>query len=190
MDISKIKHVAQDIAEAIFAAFQMDVEIVNSNAVRIAATGSAFSKIGMRMQYGTASKRVMENEQHVFIDNTQLNRVCLSCPGLGKCSYLGGIIIPIHYNNRIIGTINMVAYNYDRLKMIKQNLDGIADFLYKMSDLLTTKISELELIEKETKMNSALRTLINTISNGVISIDPSGNITQMNEKAKEMLFLS
>ncbi|MEK5444685.1 sigma 54-interacting transcriptional regulator [Fredinandcohnia sp. FSL W7-1320] len=190
MNISKIKHVAQDIAEAIYAAFQMDVEIVNSDAVRVAATGRAFPKIGRKMQYGTGSKMVMETNQYVFIDNTQLSKVCLSCPGLGKCSYLGGIITPIHYENEIIGTINMVAYDYDRLHTIKQNLEGIADFLEKMSDLLATKMSELELIEKESKMNSALRTLINTISNGVIAIDPGGDITQINEKAKEMLFFS
>ena len=185
--LSTISSLAQDIAEAIKAAFQMDVEITDESITRIAATGNAKSKIGQVMQFGTVSRNVIKNNDHVIIESVLNNPYCRVCPGLGKCTYSGGVVVPIEYNQRVIGTLNVVAYNEEKLNTIKQNKHGIIDFLYRMSDLMASKIREQKLYEEQNRINSALMTLINTIPKGIISIDEKGCINQMNHVAEKLI---
>jgi len=187
--LREISHVAQDIAEAIKSAFQLDVEIVDHNITRVAATGSAKTKVGTEMSYGTVTKQVIQTKKHIIIDHIGLHKACKSCNGFGKCSYTGGIIVPIFYNGETIGTINVVAYDDERLRVITTNQSGLVDFLYKMAELLSAKINEKQLFEEQLQVNSALLTIINTIPNGVISVDQCGNIRQINHLAAKMLQL-
>ncbi|RNB81879.1 sigma 54-interacting transcriptional regulator [Brevibacillus panacihumi] len=186
-DLRKIVSVAQEVAEAIKAAFQMDVEIIDAEVKRIAATGSAKKKIGAAMAYGTVTRHVLQNTEPIVIHQPGQEDFCLACQGYGKCTYTGGIIVPILYKNRTIGTINVVAYDQQRMQVLQQNQTGLIEFLNRMAELMTSKIAEQELYEEQIRVNSALLTLINTISNGVLSIDQEGRIRQANSLAEQML---
>lgn len=60
MHLAKISNVTQEIAEAIKAAFEIDVEIVDRRISRVAATGLVRNRVGQRMVlYGTASTEVL-----------------------------------------------------------------------------------------------------------------------------------
>jgi transcriptional regulator with PAS, ATPase and Fis domain len=182
-----IRDTVQEIAEAIKAAFQMDVEIVNQDIVRIAATGDAKPKIGSKMAFGTISRDVIQHNKHIFIENSFDNPYCQICNGKGICTYSGGLVVPILYDQTVIGTLNIVAYNEKALRSIKQNLAGIIDFLYRMAELMTSKIREHIMYEEQNRMNGALTTLINTLPKGIISINEKGFVNQMNHVAEKTL---
>ncbi|MFM1651077.1 sigma 54-interacting transcriptional regulator [Brevibacillus sp. B_LB10_24] len=184
-----ITGIAQDIAEAIKAAFQMDVEIVDRNIVRIAATGSASEKIGVKMDYGTVSRHVVSSQEPVVVHSAGSHHICRTCSGFGRCAYAGGIIFPIQYEGESIGTINLVAYDEEKLAEIEKNQHGLIDFLDKMSELMITKIREQELYNAQLQINKTLQTVINTIPRGIIFCDDKGCVKETNRLAQKMLGL-
>ena len=77
-NLRKIVSVAQEVAEAIKAAFQMDVEIIDAEVKRIAATGSAKTKVGAAMAYGTVTRHVLQNTEPIVIHQPGQEDFCLA----------------------------------------------------------------------------------------------------------------
>jgi transcriptional regulator with PAS, ATPase and Fis domain len=186
-NLNTISETVQDIADAIKAAFNVDVEIVDDKIVRVAATSFAKDKIGKKMIYGTISKYVIKNNQPVILNDMEQNFFCKQCQGKGNCGYSGGIIVPINFDNRTIGSINLVTYTQKQLCELLKNQKGLTDFLYKMADLITSKLREKRLYEKEIQTSCELKAIINTVSDGLISIDKKGKIKKINNLASNML---
>lgn len=185
--LAKISHAAQDIADAIKAAFQIDVEIIDDDLVRIAATSSARKGIGQKMTYGTVTKIVLAKKKPVIIENFQNNQYCLGCPGYGQCTYFGGILVPIAAGKETIGTINLVAYDQAINHQLTENSRGLVSYLYKMGELLITKIKEEEILEREKQMSKTLNTIINSVSDGLILVDEKGFIMHINKASQRLL---
>lgn len=185
--LSQISETVQDIAEAIKAAFKVDVEIVDENIVRVAATSFAKDKIGQKMLYGTVSKYVISNNEPIIVDDIMKHELCKNCKGQGKCGYYGGVIVPVNYNNKTIGSINLVIYDKKLLCELLENKIGLIDFLYKMADLITSKLREKELLETEIQTSCVLKSIINTVPNGLILIDEDGIVRNINNRAERLL---
>lgn len=186
MDLAKISGVTQDIAEAIKAAFEIDVEIVDRRINRVAATGFARNLVGQKMLYGTASTEVIAKGQPIVIQSMK-HAICQVCPGRGKCTYIGGIITPIFYQGTVIGTINMVAYDQEKMDTINKARHGIINFSEKMSSLIESKLIEEEYLKQKLKFVEELKVIANTNPYGVLITDEVGFIKYGNKLAFSML---
>lgn len=184
--LQDIATVVQNIAEAIKAAFSIDVEIIDDRLIRVAATGFAKNKIGDVMSFGTASREVLKTGQAVILQSNK-HRICSICPGRGNCTYFGGIVAPIYLDNKTIGTINVVSYDEGKMNEIIKIQDGLIEFLSKMGDLISSKIKEQEFHEKQTEMIGELQTIVNTVPYGVLAVSDKGNIKYFNNLALSML---
>ncbi len=187
--LQSISGIAQDIAEAIKAAFSMDVEIVDKNLKRIAATGVAKNKIDQSMNFGTASNEVLKSGEVIVIKSNE-HPICKICPGKGKCTYFGGIISPLFFNKKVIGTINLVSYDEMKMNQIYEKRQELIDFINKMGELLTSKIMERALYLEQKELMSELKKMVNTSPFGVISFDEDYKVKYFNPLAKEILNLN
>lgn len=186
MDLAKISKLTQDIAEAIKAAFEIDVEIVDRRINRVAATGFARNRVGQKMLYGTASTEVIAKGQPIVIQSMK-HEVCQVCPGLGECTYVGGIVSPIFYEGVVIGTINLVAYDQEKMDTINNARNGIINFSEKMSSLIEAKLKEEEYLEQKLTFLEELKVIANINPYGVLITDEVGSIKYGNNLAFSML---
>ena len=70
------------------------------------------------------------------------------------------------------------------------NGEGLMDFLNRMADMISSKISERVLLEQLTVTTSELRAVINAVGQGIIAIDKRGIVIHFNKMAQDLLQLA
>ena len=84
----------------------------------------------------------------------------------------------------------MIAFTEGQKEIIRENRDGLLNFLGKMADLISNKLKaqinteELELEKKK------LETLIDSMDRAIVSVDINGKIDKYNSKFKEIFNLN
>ncbi|MCK1985988.1 MULTISPECIES: sigma-54-dependent Fis family transcriptional regulator [unclassified Peribacillus] len=187
MSLQMIQKLTQDIAEAIRAAFNIDVEIIDHQLKRVAATGFARKKVGQNMLFGTACREVLAKGRPIIIRHATQHKICKICPGLGKCTYVGGIVTPVYLRGKVIGTINIVAYEEVNMENIYDARQGILDFIEKMAELIESKIMEKEFIQKKLELLKEIEEVANFNPNGLLMTDNIGVIKYGNNLSFSLL---
>jgi len=184
-----ISETVQQVAEAIAAVLNVDVEIVGADLVRVAGTGGASKKVGLRMDYGVINKEVQCRRQAIIVPEPGKHEYCISCPLNKNCHYNAQIIYPIVYENLCIGSISLISFDKKQEKTLLSNGERLMDFLNRMADMISSKISERVLLEKVTVTTSELRAVINAVRQGIIAIDENGIVIHFNKMAQDLLQL-
>ncbi|MEL7563784.1 MAG: sigma 54-interacting transcriptional regulator [Dehalobacterium sp.] len=187
--LKDISETVQKVAEAIAAVLNVDVEIVGSDLVRVAGTGAASKKIGLHMDYGVMNKEVQCRKQAIIVPEPGYHEYCISCALNKNCYYNAQIIYPIVYGNLCIGSISLISFDKKQEKILLSNGDGLMDFLNRMADMISSKISERVLLEQVTVTTSELRAVINAVGQGIIAIDKNGMVIHFNRMAQDLLQL-
>lgn len=189
VSLRDISETVQQVAEAIAAVLNVDVEIVGADLVRVAGTGAASKKVGLRMDFGVMNKEAQGRRQAIFVPEPGKHEYCVNC-GLHKhCHYNAQIIYPIVYGDMCVGSISLISFDKRQENILLSNGDGLMDFLNRMADMISSKISERVLLEQVTVTTSELRAVINAVGQGIIAIDKSGMVIHFNKMAQDLLQL-
>ena len=185
-----IKEDIQNIAEAILSVLNIDVTIVDENLIRIAGTGRYLGKIGERLDGYSAFKKSLEEQISIIIDDPYASNICKECDHRTFCKEYAEVCCPITLDGHSYGVIGLIAFTEDQEEIIRENRDGLLNFLGKMADLISNKLKaqinteELELEKKK------LETLINSMDRAIVSVDINGKIDKYNSKFKEIFNLN
>ena len=185
-----IKEDIQNIAEAILSVLNIDVTIVDENLTRIAGTGRYLGKIGERLDGYSAFKKSLEEQISIIIDDPYASNICKECDHRTFCKEYAEVCCPITLDGHSYGVIGLIAFTEGQKEIIRENRDGLLNFLGRMADLISNKLKaqinteELELEKKK------LETLIDSMDRAIVSVDINGKIDKYNSKFKEIFNLN
>ena len=188
-NLEYIKEEIQNIAEAIVAVLGIDVTIVNQDLIRIAGTGIYIEKIGEKVHGYSAFNKSLTEQIEIIIDDPNSNDICKECYNKSDCKEFSEVCCPIVCDEETYGVIGLIAFTKEQADIIKNNKDGLMNFLGKMADLISNKIKaqiktyELKLEKKK------LETLVDSIDKAIVSIDVNGKIDKYNSKFKQIFNL-
>lgn len=190
--LKEFQQIAQQVAEAISAALQIETEIVDETMTIIAGTGKYKTRINMKEEDGQIDAgylygRVLQTNQPFFIEDAQNDPSYDPSVLQGQTDELAELCSPIHYQGKVIGVIGLVAFDDTQRRLLINNKLSYLTFLQRMSELLAGKIAEQEALNNWKKTFFQLETLIESIHEGIIAIDENGVITTCNQTAQELI---
>lgn len=189
LSLMQVKETEQRVSDAIAAALKVEVEIIDADLVRVAGTGKVRAGVGDRLLRGLVNKHVLQTGEPVFINEPGYHKICLSCPLTGTCFYRAYIVYPIRAENKVIGTISLVAFDEAQKQTLTGNTETLIDFVGRMADLIAGKVLEVEMVREKIVMANRLEAVVDSVYEGVLAIDGQGLITHFNRSAERMFGL-
>ncbi len=190
--INNIIDTVKELAEATRAAFKIDVMVVDANKTIIVATGMLENMINNKViESGIINREIFQRRQKYFIiTNPQSDHICIGCDRYQKtCIYKNVVATAIYNGDTIAGVISINAITEEQVGFMTNNEQNILNFLYRISHLLSSKLSESKMI-KELKKNTAfLDNIYNKINKGIIITTLDYKIIKINDYMKKMLSL-
>ncbi|MEW6424118.1 MAG: sigma 54-interacting transcriptional regulator [Bacillota bacterium] len=190
--MSRLRFVSEDsqrVAEAIAAAIGVEVEIIDTDLVRIAGTGKVRNDVGSRLLRGFVNKHVLEHKEPIFISEAGYHKICLSCPLTGACFYKASIVYPIAADGEVIGNISLIAFNEEQKATLCGRAPSLIEFIGRMADLIGAKVLEKEAFTEKTIMANQLNAVMNSVDESVIAVNQAGLVTHFNLSAERMFNL-
>jgi transcriptional regulator with PAS, ATPase and Fis domain len=190
MFLKEIQPVVQQIVVAISSALKVEVEIADHQLFRIAGTGVFKSAIWKDMRNEDyVYRQCLETRKPVVIERPGFDPICRPCMHYNHCKELGELCCPILLEGKALGVIGLVAFTEEQKQRLFSDVKANLDFLFKMAELIATKIKQSELHEQHMIVERKLYTLIHYIDNGVVVINHEGVCEFLNPAAEKLLHL-
>ncbi|NLA06978.1 MAG: sigma 54-interacting transcriptional regulator, partial [Firmicutes bacterium] len=182
-------HGIQQIADAVAAAMGVDVTVADDNLLRVAGTGPFEKDLGKKVPQGCVFERALNRVETVIVEKPREGSLCIDCHGRDRCQETLSICTPITIQGKGVGILAIVAFTPEQRDRIYPSLPSYIAFLEKMAELIATKITEHSLMLALEGRNRELEAVVNHIHQGVICVDSSRLIRQINTRAVELLKL-
>lgn len=190
-EMKEIQDFVQDIAEAISAALDMGVEIIDSQLLRIAGTGGSKSKVGTQMQMGHVCRHVLQHKKPFILEDPGRDKICEVCRLYGSCDIIkAGFFMPILLGGVPVALINLIAFTENQKARLLKEEQTLLKYVAKMAELLSSKIAENRGTKQLRITADFIKTIINSIEIGIIGVNAEGYITQINPTAGSILGLT
>ena len=184
--LNAIQKDAQRVAEAISASLELETEIVDETLTIVAGTGRYQNLIGLKEESGDPQagyiygRVVTEGKAEIVEDAPNDPRYDPSVHN-GTTNELAEICYPIISQGKVLGVIGLVAFTEAQRRLLLKRKDQLLDFVHRMADLLASKAIETETLQHITLVSKQLRTIIESIDNGILAIDHQGTIKDCNQ---------
>lgn len=190
INLIDISNVVNKYANLLSNILKLDVEIVDYNMQRIAGTGIYKDGVGENIESaGYVYKEALYTGESKIIEDPGENFLCRDCLNKGKCKECMEICVPIKYENSIFGIIGLICSTEKQKKHLLLNLDTIMSFLEQISEFIAIKLIEQNEILANKNNLEFFKEIINSVDDGIITIDSLNNIKVINNKALKMLNL-
>jgi len=184
--LAPVSENGQKVAEAIASVLEVEVEIIDTDLVRVAGTGIVRNDVGSRLLRGLVNKHVLQTGNHIFISEAGFHPICLSCPLSGRCFYRASIVYPITAETEVIGTISLIAFDDAQKDTLSKNTESLIEFIGRMADLISSKALEREIMAERMVMANRLEAVVDAVYEGVVAINSNGMITHFNQSAERL----
>lgn len=189
--LMKIEKDVNEIAKAIAAALKVDVEIVDTDLIRVAVVGKLGYMKGKRLfTSGVSYKRAFTTGERYIIHSPGVNVLCSECEWYGKCIYKLAVYAPIKGGDEMVGVISLTAFNDEQAKILEENMDANLLFVDVMANLIYSRIMENKSVKDIMIMRDKLNQVINSIDSGIIAADNEGRVTHINHAGLEKIKIS
>jgi transcriptional regulator with PAS, ATPase and Fis domain len=145
--LQEIQHTVQRTAEAISDVLKIEVEIADSNLVRVAGTGHYKEQCGSVMLDGFVYQHVLNTGNTVVIENPGYHELCQPCPRRGNCFENAEMASPILLQGKPVGVIGLVSFDPMQAKRLLGNREWLMQFIVKMAELIANNIPEMAVDE-------------------------------------------
>lgn len=178
--LEEIKDTVQEVAEAIAAALGIETEIIDETLTIIAGTGRYLYKIGMKEEDGDLKSGDLYGEA-IRTGEAYVIEVGKNHPNYApKEGELAEVCCPILLEDQVIGLMGLVAFREDQRKRLLENRESLLLFLKRMAFLVASKVAER-------KISNRMKAVLDSIHDGILSVDGNGIITSCNPTASHML---
>lgn len=185
--LTEIKEQVKEYAEIVAGFVDCEVEIVDENMLRIAATGKFAHLVG-KFSKGAIYKDVLVNGESHVVENPSQHRLCADCEFKERCQEKLEIAAPIVHKGKRIGVIGIVALTDIIKYKVLRNVSLYLDFTEQISDFISETISEHEKKENRERMD-IIKEVINSFDKCAVILDENDIIIDANQKAvKELDF--
>ena len=184
-----IQKPVQEIAEAIASAIELDVEIFDDNLIVVGATGRIRGKIGSSSNSANVTREVLANGNSFAIEDPGKHELCQNCIIKNNCFCTASLVCPINLNGKIIGSISLLSFDQGQKGDLISRQSQYFDFMARMGDLIASRALVLEIMDQITGSEKFLKTIIDSVSEGIIAVDASGNISFVNNVVEQLFRL-
>ncbi len=190
INLIDISDVVNKYAKLLSNILKLDVEIVDYNMQRIAGTGIYKDGVGENIESaGYVYKEALITGEAKIIEDPGDNILCKNCINKGNCKEFMEICVPIKYERAIFGIIGLVCSTEEQKEHLISNFKTIMSFLEQISEFIAIKLIEQnEILINKNHLNF-FKEIINSVDDGIITIDSLNNIKVINNKALKMLKL-
>jgi len=185
--LKKIQPFIQDMIETMSTVLEFEISVTDNNLKRIAGTGKFKSGIEKDITKSCILNKVIKTGKHYIVENPGRDILCRDCSYYNQCIETAGIAIPIFLENHIIGGIGLVSFDKYQRKRLLMKKENLLSFIKHFSQLISSKVLEEEMLQKSVLISTQLRSIINAIDEGIIVIDPNGNIISVNFYVKKSM---
>lgn len=186
--LGKIQNTVNKYAEVISQILGVDVEIMDSNFIRLAGTGEYKNYINNDMSCeGNVYKTVLESGKSLMINEPKRHPLCRTCPKVETCLEKFEMCTPIKLGSEVIGVIGLICFSEEQKGHIFSNLETYTTFLEQIADLISAKAYETLENENIIKRIDLLNEIIDKIDEGVIVLDKHNHISHLNKNAVKIL---
>jgi sigma-54 dependent transcriptional regulator, acetoin dehydrogenase operon transcriptional activator AcoR len=187
--LMKIKDTVGKYANVLSEILKVDVEIVDSNLVRVAGTGRFNKQLDADMSSeGHVYKMVIDRGEKMVIENPGQHEACMRCAKLGHCDETFDMSAPIKVFDRVVGVIGFVCFTVEQKANFISNYSVFMNFLDQISDLIASKaIEEIER-EKTLLMMRILGNVVEKVEQGVMIVNDN-RLINLNEAGYRILDL-
>lgn len=100
------------------------------------------------------------------------------------------MLIPINYDDELIGVIGFVAFSDEQCAYMESNIRNLQSFMEKLTSLIVTKLREHEISDENAIITDQLSLLFDMTNGGLMLIDSDYSVKQINERALNYLGIS
>lgn len=166
----------------------IDVEIVDNKLIRVAATGIYQDKIGENIRdQGYVYKKSLDTGKTLVIENPGKDKLCDECKKKGCCNEFMEICVPIKYEENTFGVIGLVCFTQEQKEKLKENKNIMIKFLEQIAEFISIKVIEQNQLLENEKNIKFLSEIINSIDDGIITVDSNNEIITANNNALKLL---
>ncbi len=175
------------LANTLSAVLDLDITIVDASLKRLVGTGHLEKKVGDLSPEGSAFSQCIQSGRHLFVEEPRVSSICRSCSARQTCTEEVEFCIPIRYNGRIVGVLGMCAFSQTMKDEIIRNKDHMLAFEEQLSKLISSILREREFESILEYHSSELMTLVNSLDEGVLILNKSGDVLTANRHMFQIL---
>lgn len=184
LSLAAIQRDVQSVAEAISAALGVDVEITDSDLIRVAGTGEFAGKLGSSLAgQGYVHAHVLSTQEPIVIEEPGHHKLCKTCVRVRGCYATSELCCPIVHRGHVAGVMGLIGRTVAQRSRLLDNARANLAFLERMSDLLSAKIASVEAMMHDGMRRRQLEAVIGAFDEGVVVVDEYGMVTQVNRYA-------
>lgn len=190
--LTSIQEFVQAAADAIAAAIGVEVTVIDKHFKRVVETGRCSNGGAAELVEGCATDRAVKSGRGMIIEEPGKDAVCLVCPKASTCTERSIILWPITLHKGTsaeqgIGVIGLVAWNEEQRARLCDKRDSLLNFIGRMADLIAAKAAEQEALTALHQLTHKLQVVINSVGEGIVSVDGDGVINLFNTSAEKIL---
>lgn len=186
--LKDIKEHIQKYVNVIMLVTGIDVEVMDIDFIRIAATGRLKKKIGDSMENASHiyRKTISDNKMKI-VTNPREEEICDMCESKAECKELIELSMPISLEGHVLGVIGLICFEKKQKDNFLKKQENYILFLEQMADIVKAKLYEYYQKELSIQQNSILNRVFNKINDAVIVVDKENKIINSNAKANSIL---
>ncbi|MDU5106377.1 MULTISPECIES: sigma-54 interaction domain-containing protein [unclassified Clostridium] len=166
----------------------VDVEVVDENLIRIAATGAYKNRIDKDIsKQGYAYREVLKSGEFKAITEPGKDSICRNCIKRGKCEELFEMSTPIKLQGKIIGVLGLVCFNEEQKEQILEKFDNYKAFMEQIAEFISTAAYENLQRKREDVVLKSLNLIIDKMDQGVMVLNKNDKVTHINSKGVELI---
>ena len=183
--LNAIQNDAQVFSEAISAIIELETVIVDETLTVVAGTGRFKKRVGLKEEDGDLhagyvyGRVITEGKPKIIEDAANDPRYDPSVHSGTTCE-LAEICCPIIGHGKTLGVIGLVALTEDQRQYLLSRKRQFLVFVIRMAQLLASNAIEAEILQNITVVSNQLRTIIESVDNGILAVDNRGTITHCN----------
>lgn len=185
--LRQIQTSVQQIADATASALDIEVTVVDSGMMRIAGTGRHKETVGRRVTGSSVFQKVIQHRKEYIITDVSTNDECDRCDERRQCLELAQLCCPITIGTEVIGVIGFIAFSPEMQAEICRKNKRLLTFMRKMAEFIATKAAERDSFNRLIFTKKQLETVLNFVTEGIVTIDRQAHISNMNYAAEKML---
>ncbi|MBU8879277.1 sigma 54-interacting transcriptional regulator [Bacillus sp. FJAT-29790] len=187
-----IQELVQQVADVISTALKVETEIVDETLTVMAGTGECRNRIntkeeGGKKEAGYLYGRILSTKQAFVVEDAQNDPMYDPLVLTGERKEVAEICCPILYKEKAIGVIGLLAFDQEQHNRLIENKKQMLNFLWRMSELITGKVAEMETTKQLLLTKNKLNTIVESIQDGILAIDKNGMITHCNHTVEMLL---
>jgi transcriptional regulator with PAS, ATPase and Fis domain len=186
-----VREYAQQLVEAVAAAVQLEITIVDSEGRRVAGSGRFLDQIGEMLPREFIFYRVLMTGESVVVTRPREMPVCMTCDAREHiCIATPYICAPIVVGEQIVGGVGIAAHTASQAQLLERNSTTLMEFVDRLSDLLAARMERDEATEELRVANGQLATILQIADEAILAVDAEGVVTHLNPAGANVLGVS